>query len=429
MLLQNRAPANNFVEKMMKKILHILTLLATTANAQNISYGEYMQRVMEGNVALTAKKLDIEIADAQLKASEVFNDPTLGVTYSNNEDWSKGLGQGIEVELSRTFTFGVRKNRIQMADSERKLTVSLFEEYMRNFRADATLAYLEHLKAIVILEESRKTLADLEDIARNDSLRFRRGEIAESNWLESRMAMGIARNEMLEAEAALGNSAIKLGYYMGKLDGSEKLRGSGTLEINEQAAPLGNYIDNALENRADIVVALSRADMAVAIQRFNKAQRRPELNAVLGATYNMADPDFTTIKAGIAVPLKFSNLNKGARIADEILVKQANLEVEEARLLVEADVMQAYNNLTYAVEQTNTFSEKMLGDMQTVVESKRKAYELGEIAFIDYLIVKRDESEMRRQYINALHGKAAAWVELQRATGFCLEFGTMPIAE
>ena len=135
------------------------------------------------------------------------------------------------------------------------------------------------------------------------------------------------------------------------------------------------------------------------------------------------------IKAGIAVPLKFSNLNKGARIADEILVKQANLEVEEARLLVEADVMQAYNNLTYAVEQTNTFSEKMLGDMQTVVESKRKAYELGEIAFIDYLIVKRDESEMRRQYINALHGKAAAWVELQRATGFCLEFETMPIAE
>ena len=317
---------------MMKKILYILTLLATTANAQNISYGEYMQRVMEGNVALTAKKLDIEIAEAQLKASEVFNDPTLGVTYSNNEDWSKGLGQGIEVELSRTFTFGVRKNRIQMADNERKLTVSLFEEYMRNFRADATLAYLEHLKAIMVLEESRKTLADLE-------------EIAESNWLESRMAMGIARNEMLEAEAALGNSAIKLGYYMGKLDGSEKLRGSGTLEMSEKTAPLGNYIDNALENRADIVVALSRADMAVAIQRFNKAQRRPELNAVLGATYNMADPDFTTIKAGIAVPLKFSNLNKGARIADEILVKQANLEVEEARLLVEADVMQAYNSL------------------------------------------------------------------------------------
>lgn len=413
----------------MKKIIFILALIATTATAQEISYGEYMQKVMEGNVALTARKLDIDIAEAQFKASKVFNDPTIGVTYSNNEDWDKGLGQGIEVELSKTFTFGVRKNRMQMADSERKLTVALFEEYMRNFRADATIAYLEHIKANMLLAETKEILGDLQEIAGNDSLRYLRGEIAEGEWLESRMAMGIARNTMLEAEAACNNTAIKLGYYMGNLDGAEALRGNGTLEISEQAAPIENYISNALEHRADIVVALSRADVAEALQKFNKAQRRPELNAVIGATYNMADPNFMTLKAGIAVPLKFSNLNKGARIADEILTRQANIDVEEARMVVKADVMQAYNNFRYAVKQTETFSDKMLGDMRTVVEGKKKAYELGEIPFIDYLIVERDESEMRRQYIEAQFGKAAAWVELQRATGFSLEFGTTPIAE
>ena len=413
----------------MKKLLLILAIIATTATAQEISYGEYMQRVMDGNIALTAKRLDIEIADARLVGSKTHNDPTLAVTYSNNEDWSKKLGQGIEVELSRTFTFGVRKNRILMADSERKLTVALLEEYMRNFRADATLAYLEHLRAFLLLEENIGILADLEEIASNDSIRFLRGEIAESSWLESRMAMGIARNAMLEAEAECNNTAIKLGYFMGNLDRAEKLRGSGTLELGEEAAPLEHYIENALTHRADIIVALGRADVAEAVKKFNKAQRRPELNVVLGATYNIARPDFATLKAGIAVPLKFSNLNKGARIADEILTRQANIEVEEARLLVQADVMQAYNNFLYAVKQTGTFSGKMLQDMRRIVESKKRAYELGEIPFMDYLIVERDESEMRRQYIDALHGKAAAWVELQRATGFSLEFGTMPIAE
>ena len=406
-----------------------MAIIATTATAQEISYGEYMQRVMDGNIALTAKRLDIEIADARLVGSKTHNDPTLAVTYSNNEDWSKKLGQGIEVELSRTFTFGVRKNRILMADSERKLTVALLEEYMRNFRADATLAYLEHLRAFLLLEENIGILADLEEIASNDSIRFLRGEIAESSWLESRMAMGIARNAMLEAEAECNNTAIKLGYFMGNLDRAENLRGSGTLELGEEAAPLEHYIENALTHRADIIVALGRADVAEAVKKFNKAQRRPELNVVLGATYNIARPDFATLKAGIAVPLKFSNLNKGARIADEILTRQANIEVEEARLLVQADVMQAYNNFLYAVKQTGTFSGKMLQDMRRIVESKKRAYELGEIPFMDYLIVERDESEMRRQYIDALHGKAAAWVELQRATGFSLEFGTAPIEE
>ena len=150
---------------------------------------------------------------------------------------------------------------------------------------------------------------------------------------------------------------------------------------------------------------------------------------LVGATYNRARPDFTTLKAGVAVPLKFSNLNKGARIADEVLARQANIEVEDARMLVEADVMQAYNSYLYAVKQTGTFTGKMLADMRTIVESKRKAYELGETPFVDYLVIKRDESEMRRQYVEALFAKATAWVELQRATGFSLEFGTTPIAE
>lgn len=413
----------------MKKILFILAILATTATAQDLSYGEYMQKVMEGNVALTAKRLDIEVAEARLKGSRTYNDPTLAVTYSNNEDWDKKLGQGIEVELSRTFTFGVRKNRIRMADSERKLTVALFEEYMRNFRADATIAYLEHLRAISMHAESQEILGDLAEVANNDSLRFISGEIAESDWLESRMAMGIARNAMLEAEAECNNTAIKMGYFMGSLDGAEKLRGNGTLEISEEAAPIDNYINSALEHRADIVVALSRADVAGAIQKFNKAQRHPELNAVIGATYNRARPDFTTLKAGIAVPLKFSNLNKGARIADEILTQQANIEVEDARMLVKADVMQAYNNFLYATKQTGTFTTKMLDEMRSVVNSKKKAYELGEISFIDYLVVEREESEMRRQYIESLFGKAVAWTELQRAAGFSMEFGTMPISE
>lgn len=415
----------------MKKSLLLLTLIlaGTIAGAQDISYGEYMERVLENNIALTAKRMDIEIADASVKGSKVYNDPTLALSYSNNEDWNTGMGQGIELELSRTFTFGVRRSRIDLADSERTQAVALLEEYMRNFRADATIAYLEHLRAKMLLEEAAVIYNDLSEVAANDSLRFVRGDIAESDWLESRMAQGVAKNAMLTAEAERNNSAIKLGYYMGNIENADALNGTGTLEITEQAAPVEYYTEAAMTHRADLVVALGKADIAVASQKFNKALRRPELDVTLGATYNISDPDFTTIKAGVAVPLKFSNLNKGARLQDELLVRQANIEIDEARLTVAAEVMQAYNNFIYATRQGETFSGAMLNDMQQVVESKRKAYEMGEIAFLDYLIVQRNESEMRQQYIDALFGKAVAWVELQRATGFDMTFGAEPIVE
>lgn len=409
----------------MKKALFIFTLILaiTAAKAQEISYSEYMERVFSNNIALTARNMDIEIADATLKSSKIYNDPTIALTYTNNEDWSKGLGQGIELELSRTFTFGVRRSRIDLAESERTQSIALLEEYMRNFRADATIAYLEHLRAKMLLEEATGIYEDLCEVSANDSVRYVRGDIAQSDWLESRMAQGVAKNVMLAAEAELYNTAIKLGYYMGNLESASTLNGTGTLAINEQVAPLEHYTTEALEHRADLVVALSKADIAVAAQKFNKAQRRPELDVTLGATYNIAAPDFTTIKAGVAMPLKFSNLNKGAKLQDEFLVKQANIEIEDARLVVAAEVMQAYNNYKYATRQSETFSGAMLSDMEKVVESKKKAYEMGEIAFLDYLMVQRNESEMRGEYINALFGKAVAWVELHRTTGMRFSFG------
>ena len=411
-------------------IVSLLTFLSLSATyAQEISYGAYMERVLSGNIALTARKMDIDIADAGVKSSKVHNDPTIAITYTNSEDWDKKLGQGIEFELSRSFTFGVRRNRIDLAENERKQTIAIFEEYMRNFRADATIAYLEHLRAKMLLDESKEIFKELSNVATGDSIRFRRGDIAESDWLESRMAQGMAKNSMLDAETQLVNSAIKMGYFMGNLSGAESLRGTGTLEIGEKALPLDSYIEKALAHRADIVVALSRADIASATQKFNKALRRPDLNVRVGATYNHARPDFTTLKAGIAVPLKLSNLNKGARIIDELLVKQANIEIEEAKLLVQTDVTQAYNEFASASKQSTTFSGDMLSDMRSVVTGKKKAYELGEISFNDYLIVERNESEMRREHIETLFNKAVAWVELQRATGFSMEFGTMPIAE
>ena len=391
--------------------------------AQDISYGQYMEHVFKNNIALTAKKMDIEISDAAAESSRVYNDPSLALTYTNNEDWSKGLGQGIEFELGKTFTFGVRRSRIDLAESERRQAVALLEEYMRNFRADATIAYLEHLRAKMLLAEATEIYKDLSEVATNDSLRYLRGDIAKSDWLESRMAQGVAKNAMLAAEGDVKNSAIKLGYYMGDVNDASLLTGTGTLEITEQAAPLEHYANTALEHRADLVVALGNAEIAVAAQKFNKAQRRPELDVVLGATYNIADPNFTTIKAGVAMPLKFSNLNKGARLMDELLVKQADIEVEEARLMIAAEVMQAYNNFKYADMQSETFSSEMLSDMQQVVESKRMAYEMGEIPFLDYLMVQRNESEMRGEYINALFGKAVAWVELQRSVGIELKYG------
>ena len=71
---------------MKKTLVFAAIILSLQAVAQNISYAEYMERVFKDNIALTAKSLDLDIADAGVTESKVFNDPTLAVSYTNNED-------------------------------------------------------------------------------------------------------------------------------------------------------------------------------------------------------------------------------------------------------------------------------------------------------------------------------------------------------
>lgn len=50
------------------------------------------------------------------------------------------MGEGVEVELSKTFSFGKRGANISLARSESELTEALLADYFRNLRADATIA-------------------------------------------------------------------------------------------------------------------------------------------------------------------------------------------------------------------------------------------------------------------------------------------------
>ena len=110
----------------MKLYISIACLCATlTASAQQIiplSYRQYMEKVAEGNLEYAAERLNVNVAEAEVTAAKVFNDPNLAVSYYNNENNNLQMGEGVEVELSKTFSFGKRGAGIALARSESELT-------------------------------------------------------------------------------------------------------------------------------------------------------------------------------------------------------------------------------------------------------------------------------------------------------------------
>ena len=409
-----------------RSITIILSLLLGFAlNAQEITYGEYMQRALKGNAALAAQSMNIEIADAEVKSSRTYNDPTIAIAYGNNEDWNTKLGESITAELSRTFTFGVRKAGIVLAQQEREMTAAVVQEYLRNFQADATIAYLSHLKAIALKENLAENYDNLREISTSDSLRHISGEISESEWIHSRLECAVAKNRVIAAEAAIEESAIALGYYMGNCAGASTLRGKGSLVINPELKEPDTYIAEALGRRADLLAAMANSDVAEAMQKMNSRNRRTDISLNIGAEHNIAGDNsqkFTKYFIGAAMPIKFSNMNKGAREADRLRVEQAQKEELNTRLIVQTEVLQAVGNYKAADRQVRTFDGNILAEAKSLLAGKRKAYLLGEISLLELIEIQQTVNLMHTEYTEALYNKAVRWVELQRSVGCDAKF-------
>lgn len=167
----------------MKLYISIACLCATlTASAQQIiplSYHQYMEKVAEGNLEYAAERLNVNVAEAEVTAAKVFNDPNLAISYYNNENNNLQMGEGVEVELSKTFSFGKRGAGIALARSESELTKALLADYFRNLRAEATVSYLEALKQYELYKVKENAYETIRQLAESDSVRYRLGKIME----------------------------------------------------------------------------------------------------------------------------------------------------------------------------------------------------------------------------------------------------------
>ncbi|MEF9932436.1 MAG: TolC family protein, partial [Bacteroidales bacterium] len=137
------------------------------------------------------------------QAAKVFNDPSISFEYANNDDHNMQMGQGYSLELSKTFSLGKRRARVDLAKSEKDLSTALLNDFFRNLRADATIAYLQAIKQTQQYEVTLNSYNSINNLATADSIKFMLGKITEVDAMQSNVEAGVMRNELLQAQSDL----------------------------------------------------------------------------------------------------------------------------------------------------------------------------------------------------------------------------------
>ena len=391
---------------------------------KTIDYQSYMELVLKQNIGYAAEKLNINIANAEIKAAQVFNDLTLGAEFADNDERNMQMGRSLSVELSKTFAPGKRSANIDLAKSEKELTDALLEDYFHSLRAEATLAYFEALMQAELFQVKQQSYKNISKLAISDTIRHQLGKIMKIDAIQSALEAGMARNELIEMRAELHNSYSSLGLWIGKFSGETLLVPEGSLRLSERIFHTEDLLQTALHNRADLAAAMKNIDVARKALKVAKRERNMEFDLALGYNHNtevrneMAPaPMFNGVTLGVAIPLKFSNMNRGAVHAAGHRAQQAELNYQQAELEVQASVIQSLRKYKAALEQVQSFDNGLLQDAKSVMEGKIYSYERGESSLLEVLDAQRTHDELQAAYIEALYRCVVALVELERNSG------------
>jgi cobalt-zinc-cadmium efflux system outer membrane protein len=421
-----------YYQNTMRKVVTIITILilelrlATSQDGipfehSSITFSEYMELVKTKNIEYAAEKLNINIAEAAVKAAKIFSDPIISVDVSTETDKSIRTGYGFTSEVVKTVDLGgERKARIDLSVSEKDLTSAMLADYFRNLQADATLFYLEAMKHRQLYIVRNNSYQTMKRLAEADSIRFRLGSIMEIDAIQSKLETGVLRNEMIHAVSEWKNALSDISIFTGVFMTDTLFLPSSQFPVVSRDFRLNDLVTEAQNNRADLQAAFQNKNVAQKALVLTRKGRNTDVDLKFGFSnlYLVGDNSSSPgVYAGVALPLKFSNFNKGELKMAEFRVEQSERIYDQAELKIKNEVIQAWEYYKDYCRQVENFNNGLLEDAENVRKGKIYSYQRGETSLLEVLNAQRTYNDVQSAYYETLFNQAAALVQLERATG------------
>ena len=398
----------------------------TISARRGLTYAAYLGSVGRNNLALAAQLYNLNLAEAAIENAKVFPNPvlTMGNASANispiqmNQQWYLGIQQTLVLG-------GKRRKRLDLATSQYDLARFQLSDYLRNLRADATIAYVNALTNEQIIARRRRSYQALAALADANQKLFNAGTVSEVDVLQSRVEAKLQRNELYQAESELRGSLLALSTSLGRPAGADSLYyPSGSLNLTVPDYDLARLTEFALARRADLVAARLSQTVAGKTLRLAQATRVPDIDLALGNNYYTIarnevapTPGFNALTATASIALPFSNKYKGDLRVAQYGQRQAEANYLNAELTVRVEVQQAYTRYVLARRQLAQYNEGLLTEAERVLAGRTYSYRRGNASLLDVLNVQRTLNDVYLSFYRAQQNLATQWVELQRATG------------
>jgi len=398
-----------------------------------ITLDEFLNEVAAANLDYAAQRYNVDIAKAAVAIAKEFPNPTLNLGDNHELRYQgvyvDGVNQSepedLNIGLSQTLSFGgKRKWGIRMANQNYHAAAATLEDFVRNLKLDASEAFYQALAAQRELEQQQNTTDYLRRLVTVQNHRFKAGDIAETDLTQSRVDELQSESDLLNAENDAQVAQLNLDNFLGRNRGQTTFILRGKLEMEPCTFDLSQLVENALQNRPDLIALRHTRDGAQSGVRLAKANRIPDVTAGIGYTYSTETKNFVNptpaldyLNFSLSFPLPLWNRNKGEIASARFTADQSQAQLESAELKAEVQVREAFTTYQLMRERVQKFQGEILKGADEVLAAKRFSYEHGNSTLDDLLMAQSADNDVHQAYNSALADAANAIMELERAAG------------
>ena len=393
----------------------LLLFISGSVQAESYTLQQLIDSGLQQNPSISIARAQEDAALAAVTTAKAYINPEIEAgagptryrsgTHDVRSNWGVGLAQPLE--------FGdVRTARRELAESDVKVAGVGTELSKVDLRARIKIAFYNVLQreAVLKLVEGDRTL--LLQIRERVKLRVDVGESPRYELIK-------ADTELLAAERDYQSALVRITEAKAYLRGlvgatiSPDYQLQGELPLSSNLPSL-EVLRQQIQDSPQLLQLRAATQSAEARVRLEERLRTPGLTLKAGVDQ---DPDLTSVRLGLAIPLPLWNKREG-QIAEALAgVKEVNAVLSERELALNRDLESAYQRYLIARQQLNSFENGLLSQSEAVLKTAEAAYRYGERGILEYLDAQRTYRIVRKDYFAARYDYVTAMLEIERVLG------------
>ncbi len=411
----------------MKKLIHIslicllMILLpslskgekpATTKLQDSLSLPQAYQLALQNNLDIQAAKAKIGEAKADILLAKMIPNPSFNSDLGFIAEQTYrigGLQQTFEAPGKRHFRIEVAKDQYQSAEDNFELT-------LHNVLVKVHQAYINWIITLTqqnLQEENEQVLRSLVNIAQK---RFKNGDVAQLDVLQSKMLLEQAQNDTEQAKMNTKQAKILLKQLLNTQNFSAPPSQQGLSLKTVHLAPLSQLEQEALTNRDELHI--NQVGLQSEKDKIKLYHRSILPDLTIGAGYSLAfnapvwDNGFY-VNGSFNIPIfdhQQGNIAKSKATYQRLLSERAAWEQQ-----IKTEVQTSYQNVLSQQAQWQRYQKTILPMARQVEQLSQKSYQMGQTGITDVLTTHQNTLNIRKQTKQKLANYQLALTNLETA--------------